>query len=148
MQLHHCRNVFYIVPWVWFRLSPCFAELKHKIHYQAIQNMLLPKVELAWDLKTSKSHYTVSKNRVHHQHKTAFMCWIFIAYLEKGQSSLGLCPSTCVCLSACLSVCKGDVCVYSCVFFAEKQFLVMLEFHKSRFLHPHTKTPVNLIVLN
>lgn len=49
------------MPWVWCRLSPCFAELKHNIHYPAIQNMLLPKVELAWDLKTSKSHYSVQK---------------------------------------------------------------------------------------
>jgi len=51
----------YIVPWVWCGISPCFAELKHKIHYQAIQNMLLPNLELARDLKTSKSHYSVQK---------------------------------------------------------------------------------------
>lgn len=67
--------------------------------------MLLPKVELAWDLKTSKSHYTASKNGVHQQHKTAFICWILIAYLEKEQSCLGLCPSTYACVFVCMSFC-------------------------------------------
>lgn len=103
LQLKHCRKKCNVVPWVWCRLSPCFAELKHKIHYPAIQNMLLPKVELAWGLKTSTSHYTVTKNRVHQQHKTAFVCWILIAYLEKGQSSFWF-VSVYVCVCVCVHV--------------------------------------------
>jgi len=42
--------------------------------------------------------------------------------------------------------------VYSHISFAEKQLLVMLEFRKSRFLHPLTKTRqsycIKLVCLN